>query len=57
MVGAGYWDWRASYVQYCRALALEPDPTHLKGVRRFPFEPVLPDFNWTTDPFYKPQAP
>ncbi len=57
MVGAGYWDWRASYVQYCTARSIEPDPVHLKGVARFPVEPVLPDFNWTPDPFYKPQAP
>lgn len=57
MVGAGYWDWRASYLQYCTERAIEPDPVHLKGLSRFPTEPVLPDFNWTPDPFYKPQAP
>ena len=57
MVGAGYWDWRASYLTSCRARGVEPEPVHLKGLSRFPLEPVLPDFNWTTDPFYKPQAP
>lgn len=56
MVGAGYWDWRASYVQSCRERGVEPDPVHLKGVTRLPLEPVLPDFNWTADPFYRPQA-
>ncbi len=57
VTGMGYWDWRASYLQRCRAHGQEPDPVHLKGLKRFPVDPVLPDFNWTPDPFWKPQSP
>ncbi len=54
VAGAGYWDWRVSYWQYCVDRKLEPDPRHLKGLKRIPSTPVLPDFNWTPDPFFKP---
>ncbi len=54
VTGMGYWDWRVSYWQYCLERGLEPEPRHLKGIRRLPIAPVLPDLNWTPDPFVKP---
>jgi DNA N-6-adenine-methyltransferase (Dam) len=57
VTGMGYWDWRASYLQDCTERALEPDPLHLKGLKRFPVTPVFPDYDWTPDPFYQPQTP
>lgn len=52
VAGEGYWDWRASYVQYCRDRKITPDPIHLKGVgKRFPAGRVLPDYGWTPSPF------
>lgn len=58
LVGAGYWDWRVSYLQYCSDRRIEPEKIHTKGVTKLPTivaagGPRLPDFNWTPDPFYK----
>lgn len=51
VVGDGYWDWRASYLQWCRAHNETPEPQHMKGLKRFPTETVLPDYAWTPSPF------
>jgi phage N-6-adenine-methyltransferase len=51
VTGEGYWDWRASYLQNCRARKKRPDPVHLKGLKRFPAGEVLPDYSWTPSPF------
>lgn len=51
VTGMGYWDWRVSYWQYCADRRLTPDLRHLKGLKKIPKTPVLPDFNWTPDPF------
>ncbi len=49
--GDGYWDWRASYLQWCRERRQAPDPVHLKGLKRFPEADVLPDYAWSPSPF------
>jgi phage N-6-adenine-methyltransferase len=51
VTGNGYWDWRASYLQWCRARGVAPEPQHLKGLKRFPVGDVLPDYSWTPSPF------
>jgi phage N-6-adenine-methyltransferase len=56
VVGSGYWDWRASYLQSCRARKERPEPTHLKGLKRFPKLAVLPDYLWTPSPFREVRA-
>jgi phage N-6-adenine-methyltransferase len=49
--GSTDWDWRASYAQWCRARNQSPDPVHMKGLKKFPSVPVLPDYSWTPSPF------
>lgn len=49
--GNGYWDWRASYAQWCRERARQLEPTHMKGLTKFPAADVLPDLTWTPSPF------
>jgi phage N-6-adenine-methyltransferase len=51
VTGRGYWDWRASYMQWCRANNEAPEAAHLKGLKRFPKRAVLPDYAWTLSPF------
>ncbi len=51
VVGDGYWDWRASYLQHCRQRKLTPELRHMKGLKRFPATAVLPDYAWTPSPF------
>lgn len=51
VTGSGYWDWRASYLQWCRAHKQTPEVAHMKGLKRFPSGGVLPDYAWTPSPF------
>jgi phage N-6-adenine-methyltransferase len=51
VTGAGYWDWRVSYLQSCRARGTDPELAHTRGMQRSVPGDVLPDLHWTPSPF------